>query len=425
MNEEHWGGARSRAPIFVYCGNEGDIEWFANNTGFLWEIAPIYSAMVVFIEHRYYGKSIPDIAQSKRSADTLGYLTTEQALADYAGLIRDLKRDRSAQDSPVVLFGGSYGGMLAAWFRLKYPHIAIGALASSAPILHFDDVVPWDGFYRIVSEDFKNASVSCFETIKSSWDALSAAYEETGGQERVTKLFGFCSNVSADLSSVQGFLSTAWVYMAMTDYPYAANFLQPMPANPVKTACEAMSSFPEGSDILAKIVAGANVYYNGTGEVPCFDFGSDPHGLALWSWQACTEMVMPMSSNPNNSMFPGYEYSLQSMLQSCHDTYGVYPRPHWITLQFGGPNIHTVLKRFGSNIIFSNGLLDPWSIGGVLSDISDSVVALVTANGAHHLDLRAATENDPEWLVEQREEEKKHISHWLRQYYADYRASRQ
>lgn len=379
--------------------------------------------MVVFIEHRYYGKSVPDIAQTNHSAETLGYLTSEQALADYAELIQHLKKNHSAQDSPVVLFGGSYGGMLAAWFRLKYPHVAIGALSASAPILQFDDLVPWDGFYRIVSEDFKNASTSCFETIRSSWDALSAAYEENGGMEKVSKLFGFCSNVSADLSSVQGFLYTAWVYMAMTDYPYPANFLEPMPANPVKTACDAMDALPEGSDILARVVAGANVYYNGTGEVSCFDFGSDPHGLGLWSWQACTEMVMPMSSNPENSMFPAFNYSFQSTHDSCSAFYGVSPRPHWIPLQFGGHDIRTVLKRFGSNIIFSNGLLDPWSNGGVLDDISESIVALVTTKGAHHVDLRAATESDPEWLVQQRQEEKKHISRWLRQYYADYRAS--
>lgn len=39
--------------------------------------------------------------------------------------------------------------------RLKYPHIAIGALASSAPILEFEDIVPPETFYNIVSSDFK------------------------------------------------------------------------------------------------------------------------------------------------------------------------------------------------------------------------------------------------------------------------------
>ena len=44
---------------------------------------------------------------------------------------------------------------LAAWFRLKYPHIAYGALASSAPILYFDDITPQDAYYSTVSKDFR------------------------------------------------------------------------------------------------------------------------------------------------------------------------------------------------------------------------------------------------------------------------------
>ncbi|MFS7921594.1 putative lysosomal Pro-Xaa carboxypeptidase [Helianthus anomalus] len=62
-----------------------------------------------------------------KNSKTLGYLSSTQALADYATLIVDLKNNLTAIDSPVIVFGGSYGGMLAAWFRLKYPHVAIGA----------------------------------------------------------------------------------------------------------------------------------------------------------------------------------------------------------------------------------------------------------------------------------------------------------
>ena len=47
------------------------------------------------------------------NASTLGYLSSTQALADYANLIVDLKNNLSAIDSPVVVFGGSYGGSMS------------------------------------------------------------------------------------------------------------------------------------------------------------------------------------------------------------------------------------------------------------------------------------------------------------------------
>ncbi|MBA0677316.1 hypothetical protein Goari_018731, partial [Gossypium aridum] len=143
--------------------SSGDIEWFAQNTGFMFDIAPHFQALLVFIEHRFYGKSIPfggdkDVAYS--NASTLGYLTSTQALADYATLIIDLKKNLTAVDAPVVVFGGSYGGMLASWFRLKYPHVAIGALASSAPILNFENITSPYSFNNIITQDFRVISLN-------------------------------------------------------------------------------------------------------------------------------------------------------------------------------------------------------------------------------------------------------------------------
>lgn len=316
----------------------------------------------------------------------------------------------------MVLFGGSYGGMLAAWMRLKYPHIAVGALASSAPILQFEDIVPSTIFYDLVSDDFRRESLSCFQTIKDSWKVLDDQGNGQDGLLKLSKTFHLCQTLktSGDLSD---WLSSAYSYLAMVDYPIPSEFLMPLPANPIKEVCRNIDSQPEGTSILERIYAGVNVYYNYTGTVGCFDLNDDPHGMGGWDWQACTEMVMPMSYSEDRSMYPPYKFDYASYAENCIKSYGVRPRPRWITTNFGGHNITTVLEKFGSNIIFFNGLLDPWSGGGVLKNISESVIAIVAPLGAHHIDLRPATSDDPDWLVSLRESELKIISGWLSDYY--------
>lgn len=57
MSVDHW--RKADGVIFFYTGNEGNIMTFANNTGFMWDRAQEFGAMVVFAEHRYYGDSLP------------------------------------------------------------------------------------------------------------------------------------------------------------------------------------------------------------------------------------------------------------------------------------------------------------------------------------------------------------------------------
>ncbi|KAL2533516.1 alpha/beta-Hydrolases superfamily protein [Abeliophyllum distichum] len=237
INDKYWGGgAPNNSPIFVYTGNEGHIEWFAQNTGFMFDFAPHFKALLVFIEHRYYGKSIPfggDKEKAYSNSTTLGYLSSTQALADYATLIIDLKYNLSATHSPVVVFGGSYGGMLAAWFRLKYPHVAIGALASSAPILNFENITSPYSFNNIITKDFRSESENCYKVIKGSWQEIKDTAKKYGGLEKLRKSFRICKNYISP-ETLENWLDTAYVYTAMADYPTPSNFMNPLPPYPVK-----------------------------------------------------------------------------------------------------------------------------------------------------------------------------------------------
>lgn len=108
-------------PIIFYAGNEGDVWTFFDNAGFMTTtLAEEFGALVVFGEHRYFGESQP-FGDASYDRDNLEYLTVEQAMFDYVELIKMIKDTEGLQDRAVIVGGGSYGGMLAAWLRMKFP----------------------------------------------------------------------------------------------------------------------------------------------------------------------------------------------------------------------------------------------------------------------------------------------------------------
>lgn len=156
IDESHVKENAANPPILFYCGNEGDVWTFYNNTGFVTQnLSAAFNAVVLFGEHRYYGESLPFGDQSFTSRDTVKYLTVDQTMMDYVHLIQHIKNTNpNYKYSPVFAFGGSYGGMLAAWFRMKYPHVIQGAHASSAPILFFPGSVSPYAFNELVTRQY-------------------------------------------------------------------------------------------------------------------------------------------------------------------------------------------------------------------------------------------------------------------------------
>lgn len=81
-------------------------------------------------------------ACSDISTDNLKWLTPDQALADLAYFIEYLiEKGEVQKGQKLAVFGGSYPGNLAAWARLKYPHLIHAAVASSAPVRAEEDYV--------------------------------------------------------------------------------------------------------------------------------------------------------------------------------------------------------------------------------------------------------------------------------------------
>ncbi|GMY23091.1 lysosomal Pro-X carboxypeptidase-like [Fagus crenata] len=409
MNFKRWRGARTAAPILVYLGAESSIDGDVGSIGVLPENARLFGALELYIEHRFYGQSVPLESREEvmKNATIRGYFSSAQALADYVEIILHVKKNLSAESSPVIVAGGSYGGMLASWFRLKYPHVALGAIASSAPILYFDDIVPSNSYYVVVTKDFKEASLSCYDTIKSSWSEIDKIASKANGLSELTKKFKTCKPLK-NASDLKDSLDSLYSVAAQYD----------VPSNYVNMVCKGIDGGSKGTDILGRIFSGVVAYY---GEKDCYDFGDffSAETLDGWNWQTCSDIVMPVDYGLNGTMFPASQFDYKEYKETCQHKYGVQPRPHWITTYYGGHHIKLILKRFGSNIIFTNGLRDPYSSAGVLENISNSIIAVTTKEGSHCLDILPALKDDPKWLTSQRIQQVKIMKRWFHEYYKD------
>jgi len=302
----------------------------------------------------------------------------------------------------VIAAGGSYGGMLASWMRIKYPHIIDAALAASAPIFQIEGTgVTEEIFNEIVTQDFAKASPTCPNGFRQGFAAI-----QNGTLPTLAKKFKLCKPLN-NVDELVNWVVNGVSYMAMADYPYPANFLEPMPGWPINLSCKRMDA---PGAILDRLFNAMSVYYNYTGSATCFDvnvYSTNAIGDAAWDYQACTEMVMPISSNNVDDMFPPSKFDLDAFTRYCVDKWGVKPRPLWIPTYYG------VNITASSNIIFSNGELDPWRGGGLQKTLHPTLVAILIEQGAHHLDLRKPNPADPQSVIDARKLEIQLLRKWL------------
>ena len=417
---EYWRfNPENPGPIFFYCGNEADITLFIQNSGFIPYLAQELEALVVFAEHRYFGKSLPFGRESFSGHDKVKYLSPHQALGDFAYLVKELKD--FYYNAPVIVWGGSYGGMLAAWFRIKYPDLVDGAIAASAPIMHFQGTVNAEEFYKIVTNDFAMNSPECPAYIRTGYELLENYIKDSSKYTQLQQTFRTCEPINSEdiAEKIIEWLTNAYTYMAMTDYPYPTNFLTNMPAWPVSVACDQFQKLNENPtdwEILAAMRDAAGVYYNYTGDLTCNRVNQqyeDKLGDDGWDYLSCTTLAMPLGSDGIQDMFPSRPWSKQDWDTRCLKKWNVAPQYEYAYNFYGASKTPKNVLSQVSNIFFSNGGLDPWQSGSVLETVNESVLAIVMKDAAHHLDLRTPNPNDPESVVKGRQYEKNVILQWL------------
>ena len=163
------------------------------------------------------------------------------------------------------------------------------------------------------------------------------------------------------------------------------------------------------------------IFYNYTGQAgQCFNTtSSDPPGVEGngWDFLACREIAQPIgSAGLPNDFFWYAPFNLDQFIAGCQDQFnGFTTRPYWVEWQFGG-------KEFlSSNIVFSNGQLDPWRSGGIIANSTKtpSMIAIMH-DSAHHAELRASNPADTPSMIEARNIERANIKKWVTEFYEDH-----
>lgn len=357
----------------------------------------------------------------------------------------------------------SYGGMMAYWFRMKYPHLIDGVLAGSAPIMAFSGIgkPEYDdgGFAEIVTLDASESRGSHPQCVSKFKDAMKTAWEvdakSDAGRKRLSKAFRLCETLKNedDAHSMIQHITDPWNYYAMGSYPYPSAYMthgeRNLPPFPIREACKLLVNTKDPYDGLYQA---AEMFLNtsqSAKDFPCVSTSQSTKPTILsslrgiksrfhsslfsstlradkgeckggWDYQWCSEMFMPSSQgNEGRDMFwPPSPFNVTESKKFCEEQLGVISQDKYVAIEYGG---WKGLRRV-TNVILSNGLLDPWSAGGVFDTkkipfVHPSVVSIVIPNGGHHTDLMFSHPMDTPDIKKARELEKKHIKKWILEAY--------
>lgn len=144
--------------------------------------------------------------------------------------------------------------------------------------------------------------------------------------------------------------------------------------------------------------------------------GPGPASWGTWSVQSCTETLHQFSSSTAGHGFRDFAFNLTAANEQCQASFDCQPDPWWAEVHWGGYAIGDG-KAGVTNLIWSNGGLDPWHGGGFLTPhaggADDGIHWFFMPEGAHHLDLRGPHPSDPANVTATREAEEAIIKGWI------------
>ncbi|KDO19213.1 hypothetical protein SPRG_15656 [Saprolegnia parasitica CBS 223.65] len=365
VNDEFYGGAGS--PVFLYIHGENVAEpaYITSKGMHVVKMAQTHKALLVALEHRFYGKSQPT---SDMSDENLKYLSADNAIGDIATFQDFFVGNRNiSAASPWVAFGGSYPGMLAAWTKLQLPKRFVGSVASSAPI---DLVADFHQYADIVARGLKQyGGDECLNTLREGLKQVHALVESKDAADAATfkKLFKPCTAFGSEMDKMlfeQSIMGTYQGFAQGNDYEKYA----------LKQACADLTA-KNGLTPLEKVAKINQLSWNpDTPDDNCSasDYinqyviwlkktETDTVNIyRQWTYQTCAEFGFGQTGLTSTSPFSELKYlsAKNVYYQLCKDVYGIENSDARIAAKmatFHGLDINV------ENVIFPSGTLDPWS----------------------------------------------------------------
>lgn len=385
---------------------------------YVYEIAQQHNGLLVNIEHRFYGESYP--TPSMTTAE-LSLLSADQAMADLARLITHIKESLSSQDSKVITVGGSYPGNLAAWFRLKYPSVTQGSIASSAPLTAKTNFFEYMEVVGAALQYFSGAA--CYDAFTAAADAVaSLTINQEFGSASMKKIeadFATCSPIQSTLDLAVFFSDIMGNVQGTVQYNNEKSGVMN-----VTDICATMLA---GSDPYEQFVQLSALYRAANGQV-CEDASwtdtvdylsatakDHTNNGRPWTYQTCNEFGYYQTTDSKNQPFHSWttldlEFS-RAICNASFDGWSEDPQTAWINTEYGGVSIS------GTNIVFPSGTIDPWHALGVtnstasLPQSSEQPVYILAT--AHCADLYAPASSDPPSLTYARQVISQAVTQWL------------
>jgi len=400
VNSTFWDGT---GPIFLQIGGEGAIS--AGYVVFLQmaNYAKVYGALMLALEHRFYGASQPF---ANLSTENLRYLSSQQALADAATFLAAMK-NQFATNAPVVSFGCSYPGNLAAWFRLKFPTSTLASVASSAPV---QATLDFFQYLDVVDKSLSYfAGEKCDQQIQTATNIIQNLLQSSSGRQKLQYMFNLCEpllsdkDISTFMSNLMGNFMGVVQYNDENGNPVDISYLCSMMLN----SSDALTAYIQISNLFLKAQGATCMdvsYKNVIQQLQDTSSVAAGVGMRQWTYQTCAEFgYFQTTDSPSDQQPFGNLVPVSYYVDMCKDAFGIEfdtaKRINETNIYYGGNE----LPKYGpTNILFVNGNVDSWHALSVTDTHSPFLSSILINGTAHCANVLPSSPNDIPSLVEAR-----------------------